>query len=228
MIVIASNNGWDYLETCVERCLQHTKGVWPVTVVDTFSSDEKFREFAKQLCEKHNLNFIQAGQQCWDFGAYKLAFQRFPTVDKFWFQHDSVWAKTDFIQELDYMLTINDIVPWMWFLRRLGGAGGWDNQEQKLWLEDNFGTAEYQLGVYGPNLGITRQAMELVWPKIQSVSVTNKTQQMAMERAWSILIDQHGLRTSCLEKRDNLMGATDPDDHDFFCKAPHRNGRFRS
>lgn len=229
MIVIATNNGWDYIDECVRRCIEFTNRRWKICVVDTASSDLKYREYVRSLCHDRVINFLQSETPCWDFGAYMQAYRAYADEKEFLFHHDSVYAKSyELIDELERMLKEVEVVPWMFFRRALGGPGGWDDELQHNWLIEKFGTAEYQLAFYGPNFAIRRSALDKLATALSNISVDCKSKQTGMERGWAILAKQHDLSCASLEKEDNISGATSPMTHRYFDKALHRNGRPRT
>jgi hypothetical protein len=226
MIVVATNNGDPYLETCLGRIAEHTKNEVPVVVVDTFSSDIGFRERARVLAEKHGFTFIQAERPCYDFGAYMLGYKTDPNREFYHFQHDSLYLKSpDLINDIRENLIDHDIAAWLRFDRAICA---FDHEEQRSWLADRIGTDQYEMGIYGPNFSISDQAMKRLSGDLSRIEVDNKWKQQGMERGWPIMAQKHGLRVTQLESAGFVWDGLFDGRYKLYDKATHPTGHPRS
>ena len=222
MIVIATNNGRQYIYSCILNFQQHAAGKWPITIVDTCSSDLTYRAELREICSELGFNFLQCETPNYDFGAYMLAYKSFPDVKHFWFQHDSVTLKNpNFIPALQTKLFKFDIVPWLNFLP---SDCFYDSKEQWNWVKENFGGDQYRLGIYGPCFGIKRETLDLLYPELENVQVKNKMHQQGMERGWSVLAEKHKLSISSLEEKTFSSIYFNSNTYLFFDKTKHLAG----
>jgi len=221
MIVIATNNGWDYLEDCLKSIDKIHEAV---VVVDTGSSDEKFKEHAEQLCKHHKAKFLQCepGECGYELGALKKAYAKFPGADNYVIIQDSLSMKANVIEAYNEALEFFDIVGWHFFSE---SGTGWDGEEQKKWLIENFGTEHYDVGIYGSVLAMKRETLEKIYPDIKDVMVDSKMKEMGMERAWSTIAKKNGISVGILE---SYKGPIQSQAYTYFVKAKHRSGRYRS
>ena len=218
MIIVPTNNGRNYIYSCVLRLQQYVKDV-PVTIVDTHSSDKSYTDEIRELCKDVGFNFLQCDRPGYDFGAIKLAYQTFPATTWFWFQHDSVYIKSsNLIYDVRQKLQTNDMVALTFFHP---SDCFYDNEEQRKFVNDNCGDFHYQNGIYGPNFGINKQALDKMWSDISKIEVTTKLQQQAMERGWAVLANKYGLKISKLEEHDFKIPFFDNNLYTYFDKAKH-------
>lgn len=224
MIVIATNNGWDYLPTCVDSLRLHASGANAV-IVDTGSSDEKYRAFAEKSAVDAGMRFLQVrpGESGYEHGALMKAYREFPDEQEFMFLQDSLKMKSDHTLR-DFMDGLNyfDVVAWHYFSQ---GGSGWDGDEQRQWLQQNFGDDQYGIGIYGSVFAIKRDSLRLLEGEVAHIIVDNKMKSMGMERAWSILFRRHGMNVTYLEGYKGPIGS---EAYIHFIKQTHRNGRYRS
>lgn len=219
LTVIATNNGWDYLENSLEA--EKRFGRWPVYVVDTHSSDESFREAAWSISKKYGAEYIVLGAPRYDFGAYWLVWQLIDNhkYDAFWFKHDSLYLKSPkFYDIIEKELPNYGMIGWHFFAK---WGSSFDNEEQHQWLIEKFGSDDYEYGFYGPNLAIKRETLALLRDDLDTLIVDTKMKQQAMERGWAILAKKHNLPIMFLE---SYKGDVKSDNYQFFKKATHAAG----
>lgn len=219
LTVVATHNGFDYLEQSLEAERQF--GRWPVVVVDTCSSDPAFEEWAGNVCERFGAGYVRMDAPRYDFGAYRTVPQLEPydEVDAYWFKHDSLYLKTpQFYDILEKELPRQGFIGWHFFAR---WGSSFDNEEQRRWLVEQFGTDDYDYGFYGPNIAMKRQTFIDIYEDIRNVVVDTKMKQQAMERGWAIIGKKRGLPMLFLE---NYKGDVQGDSYQFFRKAVHRGG----
>lgn len=219
LTVIATNNGFDYLE---EQLLgEKNFGRWPIVVVDTCSSMEHYSAYAKTVCGRFGVDYIRMDEPRYDFGAYKMIPQLEPydKYDAYWFKHDSLYLKSPkFYDILEAQLPQQGFIGWHFFAR---WGSSFDNDEQRQWLIDQFGTDDYDYGFYGPNIAMKRQTFIDIYQDIKDVVVDTKMKQQAMERGWSIIGKKRKLPMMFLEQ---YKGDVQGDNYQFFRKAVHRGG----
>jgi hypothetical protein len=219
LTVIATNNGWDYLEKSLEA--EKKFGRWPVYVIDTCSSDESFREAAWAISKKYNAGYIVLAEPRYDFGAYYLAWQLMDNhkYDAFWFKHDSLYLKSSkFYDVIEAQLKHYDMIGWHFFAK---WGSSFDNEEQRQWLLEKFGSDDYDYGFYGPNFAIKRETLVRLRDELDGVVIDTKMKQQAMERGWSILAKKHKMKTMFLE---HFKGDVKSEAYEYFIKAQHTSG----
>lgn len=215
--IIATHNGFDYLQKSLEA--ERKFGRWPVTVIDTCSSDESFPRFALDICKDYEVPFYRLYEPQYDFGAYMYAAKLYPEVENFWFKHDSLYLKSsEFYDIIEKQLPRYDMIGWHFFAK---WGSSFDNEEQRQWLIDNFGSDDYEYGFYGPNLAIKRSTLNFLGSTLKNVVVDNKIKQQAMERGWAIVAKNHNLEVLFLE---NFKGDVKSDAYKYFIKATHNSG----
>lgn len=218
MIVIATNNGWNYLEQCLSRAIEFGTDNEKILVVDTNSSDKSYIDFAKNICNKYNVEFGQLSYSGYDFGAYMWAYRNY--IDDFYFfQHDSIFIKnSESIKKIKSQISENAVCAWVKFSKHVCP---FDNIEQQTWLKDKLGTDNYDYGIYGPNFGLLRSTLDRIIDKL-NFTVDNKLQQQGMERGWAILFKQldiivHGLEDPTSQFNHRFHS----DDFLYFTKVKH-------
>ena len=187
MIVIATNNGKDYLPKLLES-LNTLNYRIDVSIIDTQSNDIESIYFLENI-NKDNYNFnisiYQTPYKGYDTGAYIYAIRNIKNVDRFYFIQDSIIIKDiKLFYEIDKRLTSGNIVS------LIGFTNGFDNQEQIDFCNNHFGNSYYKCGIFGPMFSILKSDIDMIDDKLL-VYPTNKNIQMAMERGWSILFNNY-------------------------------------
>jgi hypothetical protein len=217
LTVIATNNGFDYLEKSLEA--EKKFGKWPVLVVDTRSNIPTFSFWAQIICQKYGARYICLDEARYDFGAYMKAVELNPGIENFWFKHDSLYLKSpEFYDVIEKLLPKYGMIGWHFFAK---WGSSFDNEEQRLWLIDKFGSDDYDYGFYGPNFAVKRSTLELLKPELENLVIDDKLKQQAMERGWSILAKKHNLPVMFLE---HFKGDVKSDVYKYFIKATHTSG----
>jgi len=205
MIVIATNNGMEHLPKLLDSIQKYGWYGQDVCVVDTGSTDEKFKEYLKELDNKlsylsiHNFVHIvnYTGNGGYDTGAYKYAYERYrEQEDLFIFLQDSVEIKSpNWFPAIMIKLQEGDVCAWLTF------TDWYDNQEQVDFVQKYFNEHRYEKGVFAPMFAIRTKDMDKVYEKtgIKDVQVYNKWTQQAMERGWAVAFEQAGLRLVSLD-----------------------------
>lgn len=217
LTVIATNNGFEYLEKSLEAEKKH--GRWPVLVVDTHSLDPMFAPWAANLCKRFGVEFISMEKSNYDFGAYLTAYKLKKDFDAFWFKHDSLYLKSPrFYDVIEQELPKFGMIGWHFFAK---WGSSFDNEEQRIWLVNNLGSDDYDYGFYGPNLAISRKTLDALYPDLEWINVDDKIKQQAMERGWAIIAKKNKLPVLFLE---HYKGDVKSDAYEFFIKATHSSG----
>jgi len=156
MIVIATNNGIEFLPDLIESL----KGL-DYLVVDTGSTDQKSLDYVETLNHTHR----KGG---YTLGALEHAYKHFP--DEWYFiMHDSMIVKNkNFIEKFK---SKGDVVAWLRFPMFFDDA----NQEAFV-RATNRSMADY--GIFGPIMYITRDKLK----EIELVIPENVEQSRANER----------------------------------------------
>jgi hypothetical protein len=217
MIVIATNNGINFLANLLLD-LENLKITEEISIIDTQSSNSNFIDYLENLktFNKFNLkiNIYQTPYKGFDTGAYIYAIQNLKS-DRFIFLQDSIRIKNiNFFNLIDEKLKTSNVVTILTF-----ESGWWDNQTQKDFSLKHFGTTIFDKGIFGPMFSISytdsQKLNNLIYP-------TNKEQQKAMERCWSIIFKKYNLTIDSLEGEHNDFKINN-DRYQFFTKIkPNR------
>jgi hypothetical protein len=212
MIVIATNNGVNYLPNLLSD-LEKFNITEEISIIDTQSSDSEFINYLDNLKSfnkfKLNINVYQTPYRGFDTGAYIYAIQNLKS-DRFIFLHDSIRIKSvSFFNLIDEKLKTSNVVPIITF-----NGEWWDNQTQKDFSLKHFGTTIFDKGIFGPMFSISyldsQKLNKLIYP-------TDKLQQMAMERCWSIIFKNQNFTIDSLEGNHNDF-KIDNDMYEYFTK----------
>jgi glycosyltransferase involved in cell wall biosynthesis len=202
MIVIATNNGMEFLPRLLDSIKEHGWYGQDVCVVDTGSTDVEFLKYLNQLDDIDNRLYpfslyVERVSSGYDTGAYKRAYEYNRSVeDLFIFLQDSVEIKSsNWFPAIMNKLQEGDVCAWLTF-------GDWyDNQEQVDFVQKYFNEYRYEKGVFAPMFAIRTRDMDKVYEKtgIKDVQVYNKWTQQAMERGWAVAFEQAGLKLVSLD-----------------------------
>ena len=212
MIVIATNNGINLLPNLLSD-LEKFNITEEISIIDTQSSDSEFINYLDNLKSfnkfKLNINVYQTPYRGFDTGAYIYAIQNLKS-DRFIFLHDSIRIKSvSFFNLIDEKLKTSNVVPIITF-----NGEWWDNQTQKDFSLKHFGTTIFDKGIFGPMFSISyldsQKLNKLIYP-------TDKLQQMAMERCWSIIFKNQNFTIDSLEGNHNDF-KIDNDMYEYFTK----------
>ena len=223
MIVIATNNGFDYLEKCLKSCKNYTVNI-PVLVVDTGSSNE-FKELGKSLALKYGAQWTESEPGGYDYGAYIHAYKNFE-ADWYWFQHDSVCFKNySSIKLIEKQIRDGKACAWTSFVYY---TCPYDNEEQANWVKSITDNTYYDFGCFGPNFGISRNHLNTIDSifNLSNIKVDTKIKQQAMERCWPIMFKMSNIYFTWLENTSTQTFWRDfHEDHMiYFTKQLHKEG----
>jgi hypothetical protein len=209
MIVISTNNGWEYIEKCVDSYISND--IKDLLIVDTKSSDDNFVGFSKHLCEVAGIKWTQTENANYDFGAYVHAYRNYKS-DWYFFSHDSIYLKDKTsIEWIKKYIDDKVVCAWNRFYVELCP---FIPKEQRTWCIDNFGSDKYEWGIFGPAFGISREYMELLDSKgYFNVVVDTKWKQEGMERGWPIIFNLESIPYTSLE---TILGGNYIGKHDEF------------
>jgi len=212
MIVIATNNGTNFLPNLLSD-LEKFNITEEVSIIDTQSSDSEFMDYLDNLKSfnkfKLNINVYQTPYKGFDTGAYIYAIQNLKS-DRFIFLQDSIRIKNvGFFNLIEEKLKTSNVVTILTF-----EGGWWDNQTQKNFSLKHFGTTIFDKGIFGPMFSISytdsQKLNNLIYP-------TDKEQQKAMERCWSIIFKEQNFTVDCLEGTHNDFKINN-DGYNYFTK----------
>lgn len=223
MIVIATNNGWDYIDINIEKIKEYDINKKEnVIIVDTNSSDISYTEYIENKCKKENILFDKLNYSGYDFGAYKFAYEKYKDTEEFFiFQHDSVVINNiDSYQFLKNNSSNSSVCAWMSFHKNVCE---FDNNSQREWCKSIFNTYDYDYGVYGPNFCIRTDMLSTLYSQINNAIVDNKIKQQGMERGWAILFKKNNIHLNYLEQMTGIINSDK-----YFTKLKHKKGECRS
>jgi len=230
LIVVATNNGMDYIEKCISKYMQF-KNNEDILIVDTGSSDIDYINYTKELCSRYKIQWDQTKEPRYDYGAYIHAFENYK-YNYYIFHHDSIMVKRD-----DTILNLKNILynenyDCVSFLSFHNTVCMFGTLAEKEFCQNNFNSSFYEYGIYGPNFIIKYDSLKLLYEKykLNSVVVDNKSKQMAMERGWAIMLTNEKLKYKSIE--EFTAGETQLDGYwklfndgfNYFTKIKHKNG----
>jgi hypothetical protein len=219
MIVIATNNGKQYLSELLTD-FENIGVNDEIAIVDTQSNDENSLNFLEELNKnnpyKLNVTIHQTPYRGFDTGAYIYAINNFSS-DRFYFMQDSIRIKTiEYFNEIDKKLIEGTVVCLLRFDPNL-----FDSNDQINFCNSNFGSIDYDNGIFGPIFSITKNDIEKI-DKKYLIYPTNKMEQMAMERGWSILFKRYGINVESIQGNWNPNKLSNDEYSLFTKKFPYR------
>jgi hypothetical protein len=196
MIIIATNNGKRNLIELLEN-LNELDLSCKVCIIDTGSTDQESLDFLNELDDVNNYNFeieiYQTPYKGYDTGAYIYAINNIES-DRYYFIQDSLRIKSkDFFNLIDDKLKPGVVVPLITFSSNL-----YDYQEQIEFCIKNFGSFEFEKGIFGPIFSILSEDVQKI-DKKYLVYPTNKSLQMGMERGWAVIFGKYNFEIDPLE-----------------------------
>lgn len=223
MIVIATNNGFDYLERCLKSIRMHTKNA-RILVVDTGSAEE-FEKLGQSIANDYGAEWTQTENKHYDFGAYIHVYKNYPS-EWYWFQHDSVCLKSYTALDLIKKQVLDGkACAWTSFVYY---TCPYDNEEQMQWVHQLTGETDYDFGCFGPNFAISRNHLDTLDSiyNLSSIQVDTKVKQQAMERAWPIMFKKAGIYFTWIENTSTQSFWHDfhEDKMIYFYKQLHKEG----
>jgi glycosyltransferase involved in cell wall biosynthesis len=193
-IIIATNNGGEYLRQCLES-LSSCKHKAKVVVVDNGSTCSK----TLRVLADTKFDVVKNPTNGYDTGAYMYAMNMYwdKEDELFFFCHDDVIFRQGFYEVFMDRIQNCDVLAFSTFL------GCWDSDVQKEICMKIIGAHEFEekYGIFGPiflaKKSILRKAKEegLIWFK-----PSDKLEQQAMERGWGYIFDKVGAKIDALVK----------------------------
>lgn len=219
MIVIATNNGASFLKESLDNLSILNVNI-PISIIDTGSNDTDSINFltrVKSEYKKLKIDVFNTPYSGFDTGAYIYAMNNI-TAERYYFIHDSLIIKrSDFFSKIDNLLDNGVVVSLLDF-----SPNSYDNIDQINFCNDNFGSKDYDIGIFGPIFSILKKDVDNIIGNLKNYP-TNKNQQMAMERGWSVLFKNKNIKII------SLFGTLDINkiiynEYSYFKKyLPHRN-----
>jgi hypothetical protein len=196
MIVIATNNGKRNLFELLENLKEFSFGR-KVCIIDTGSTDPESIDYLKELKEDNSYNFEieihQTPYKGYDTGAYIYAINNIK-AERYYFFQDSLRIKNkNFFNLIDKKLSPGKVVPLITFEGNL-----YDYPEQVEFCIKNFGSFEFERGIFGPMFSILSEDALKIDKKFL-VYPTNKSLQMGMERGWAVIFRKYNFKVDSLE-----------------------------
>jgi glycosyltransferase involved in cell wall biosynthesis len=198
LIVIATNNGINYLPRLLTSLHFFGTEGHKVCIVDTGSTSDQFKQYLNDLDpDKYIISYIPKG---YDTGAYIHAYFNYPD-EEYIFMHDSMEVLTsNWIS--DFKEENKDAVYYSWFFM------AFDTPEQLEHLQEiGIHNPITTHCAFGPIFYIKRTTLDKIHEKfdLNKVIPTNKIDQQGMERGWPMMIESVTDSRSWLSKVEILV-----------------------
>lgn len=190
MIVVASHDDVELLNSMVQRLSELDLNGHDVLIVDTNSEQQEYLEaFEVAKARYPQFKFERKDYTCWDSGAYIHAYKHYH-ADKYIFLQDSLYVtNSNFFVEMDEMLDTYDVVPIFDFFYF------YYSDEEKEWVEqkllDSNRTGHPKYGIFGPIFGVNKHILDKM-PHDWFIEPHNKLTGCRMERRWAMMFHQIG------------------------------------
>lgn len=205
MIVIASHDRIDLLETMLHRLNSIDLNGHRVLIVDTNSQNLEYKARYNNLqTEYPNFLFGNKNYTSWDSGAYIHAYLNFDDKSFIFLQDSLIITDHKLIPTIDAFLEIYDVVPFFNF------SYHYENDEQKYFVEREIDSIPSlpQHAIFGPIFGVRREALDRL-PKTWLIEPYDKLTGCGMERRWSLMFHLTNASVHYLElenfKRNNTI-----------------------
>ncbi len=192
MIVIASHDNVELLESMLQRLTEVNLNGHEVLIVDTNSQSNQYLSAFLELKQKYSqFLFDRKDYTCWDSGAYIHAYKNY-VAEKYIFLQDSLYiTDPDLFIKMDQRLDEYDVATIFHFHFDLH----LHTEEESKWtfqgLYDTQITGLPTHGIFGPFFGVTKRTLDKI-PKEWFIEPVNKTQGCLMERRWALMFHQIG------------------------------------
>lgn len=182
MIVIASHNNIELLESIVEQLNNINLNNHKVLIIDTNSDNEDYKNKFNELKEiNSHFIFEQLDYNCWDSGAYIHAYKNYSDNHYIFLQDSLTITNKNLIPIFDNFLNIYDVVPLFNF------RYGYENDGQKIFVEQNLSISSLpEYAIFGPIFGVRKETLDKL-SKDWLIYPTNKNEGCGMERRWSLM-----------------------------------------
>lgn len=182
MIVIATNNGMDFLPVLLKSIEKFGRDNHQILIVDTGSTDNDFREYVDRLRTDYLVSRINGGR---DSGAYWHAYDNYDDGNGYMFMHDSMEARGE-----DWLTQFTDkkkdFVCYAWF----NVAANQCPIPENIAKQSKFGIGEK--GIFGPIFYATRKFMGDVDKSGSRLIPLNREETHATERLWGGIVEGLG------------------------------------
>lgn len=193
-----------------------------IIVVDSGSADKSYFN----TLEKYEVIIEDINNNNYDTGAYWHVYQKYHDIDYFYFLHDSIEINDNLYDLMDNKITSvryfhsGDFVGGRYVVedrsffvkeyllskissyQRLYDIYGFNDTYQQTWCHSQlqktkYFIPKYFLALFGPMMCVQRSVMEILYTNnLHQILPTNKSEQMAMERIFGIVLAQEGLDIS--------------------------------
>ncbi len=199
MIVIATNNGKEYLSKLLDSLVEFGTDGYPILVCDTGTTNQDSLSFLAEIPVKYSSLDVKVERtpySGYDTGAYIWVFRNHRAKGYFFLQ-DSVtvkevgWTK-HFTEKASHGV---GCVPWLTF------AMQWQSQEQIDFVRSAFASNQWPpFGIFGPIFYATHEALTALERKgFLNTIPGSKTEQTAMERGWPTAFTHSGFAVRPVE-----------------------------
>ena len=201
MIVIATHDNINYLDTLIKSINNYGTNGHKVLIVDTNSITPDFFKYLSSLKEASftnnlNIEITKTLYSGYDSGGYIWAYKNF-IEENYIFLQDSMEIKhPEWITIIEEKLKKSDVVAWRKFPRHLCP---FDNPHQERWLYELIGTRDYDEGIFGPVFSTKRSVLYEIEQSNLFIIPNNKEQQQGMERGWAIIFKKLGFIVDNIE-----------------------------
>jgi len=188
MIVIASHDRIDYLDSMLSRLNEIDLCGHDILIVDTNSSSQDYQEYFRDIQRKYtsNIMFYRKDYTCWESGAYLHAYRTYKD-DRYIFLNDSIHITNEnFFIDINNLLNEVEVVPIWNFPYR------YDSDKQKHWVEEGL-PIQRGYSKYYPEWGIISSMFAVRWDTLNRIpedwfrEPNEKYKSEGMERRWSLM-----------------------------------------
>lgn len=177
LIVIATNNGANYLP----KCLESLGDKYPILVVDTGSTDPQSLSLSK--CQPYHM-LLKGG---FTTGAYLAAYKA-TKAKHYLFMQDSMVSLVEDVIAPFQALDSGGAVAWATF------AMGFDSPEHETWAKSLYPGELPSKGIFGPIFYTSRQALDTLHQQhLLPPTPKDKMEAQTCERLWGWAYHNAGL-----------------------------------
>lgn len=187
MIVIASHDRIDYLDSMLKRLSEIDLCGHEVLVVNTNSTDEEYKKYFEKIrYEYPNYRFDTRNYDCWETGAYLHAYRLYKS-DRYVFLNDSIYiTNPNLFTDINSLLNEVEVVPIWNFAYR------YDSSEQQEWVENGlpidrtYSSYYPEWGILGSMFAVRLETLNRI-PSYWHIEPDKKFKSQGMERRWSLM-----------------------------------------
>jgi hypothetical protein len=211
MIVIATNNGKNYLPNLLNSLEDIDLLNNKILILDTGSTD---KEYLSNLKSKHEIIVDRTPYSGYDTGAYIYAYNNYIDENYLFLQDSIIIKEKSLIRDGLSILDNNTIVPLIIFDPK---KNFYDNHVQMEWVNSKIGSHIYEYGIFGPMFFAKRITLDKI-KNINNAIPYDKNTQQAMERGWSVFFKQNGINIVPLERYEHSNYLFDIDGYKYIKK----------